>query len=122
MNEFEDLIGKTIVKVRGLEQGSEEVVFTLDDGTRCRMVHWQSCCEDVHLHDFIGEADDLIGEPVLLARESMSDQGLPGDPESSESQTWTFYTIATRKGYVDMRWWGQSNGYYSESVTFEVMA
>ena len=59
----------------------------------------------------------LIGEEILLAEEATSNENPKGiKPEYQESFTWTFYKLATRKGYVDIRWYGESNGYYSEAV------
>jgi hypothetical protein len=61
---------------------------------------------------------DLEGVPLLRAEESTNlfDIIKNIEKEFSESGTWTFYKFATIKGYVDVRWLGESNGYYSESV------
>lgn len=40
----------------------------------------------------------------------------PGD--EWDSHTWTFYRFVTMLGTVTVRWLGESNGYYSESVDF----
>lgn len=114
--EFSVLVGRTIVKIDGLSEGSDRVRIECDDGAAFLMVHFPDCCEDVAVEDVCGDVADLIGSPVLLAEES-TNRDEP-KPDWSESFTWTFYKLATARGHVTIRWLGQSNGYYSESVAF----
>lgn len=118
MIEFEDLLGKTLTSVTG-DAGDDEVVFVTDDGTVYKLYHAQDCCESVSINDICGDLQDLVGSPITLAEEAVSDEN-PNDvvKKYQESFTWTFYKLATIKGYVDIRWYGESNGYYSESVSF----
>lgn len=120
---FEDLIGKTLTSVTG-GVSDDRMLFTTEDGTTYAMHHRQDCCESVSLEDICGDISDLIGSPVLQAEESTSDENPEGVPakEYQDSFTWTFYRIATIKGSVALRWYGESNGYYSESVDFERVA
>lgn len=117
---FSSILGKTLTAVRNHDNG--EIFFSASDGTEYHMYHSQDCCESVYIESIVGDLNDLIGEPLLLAEEVES---LPLTAEQSslekgdDSFTWTFYKLATRKGYVDIRWFGSSNGYYSESVDFE---
>lgn len=90
--------------------------FTKDNGDKWAMFHDQDCCEEVYLEDIVGELDDLIGSPLLVAYVETSDDAPLNDYE--DSWTWTFYRFATIKGSVVLRWYGTSNGYYSESVDF----
>lgn len=110
------LTGLTLAKIKGMQRGSQEIVFETTCGRLFRMYHMQDCCERVDVEDIWGDCEDLIGSPITLARESVNSNQ---DPEPWESSTWTFYNLATNKGSVDIRWLGKSNGYYSERVTFE---
>ena len=113
---FSELKGKTLKEIRGLETGNDNVRFITEEGEVYRMFHDQECCEDVRIEDVCGDVDDLIGSEILMAEEAREEGRLN---EYDDSYTWTFYKLATIKGYVTIRWYGTSNGYYSEGVDFE---
>ena len=79
--------------------------------------HIQDCCESVEIVDICGDLEDLVGSPILVAEECVSDASKGDEGLSDFSGTWTFYRFASMKGTVTVRWLGQSNGYYSEGVT-----
>jgi len=110
--EIKDMVGKTFTRVTG-GAGDGEMVFE-NDTERYVFTHDQDCCESVDINDVVGDLSDLVGEPLLMAEEVSGYIG--PEPEYADSYTYTFYKFATRRGYVDVRWLGESNGYYSESV------
>ena len=113
-----ELVGKTLVKVE--QVGDQEIFFTTNEGKQYKLYHWQDCCESVTIEDVMGDLADLVGEPILIAEEATSDENPDGvETDIWGTCTWTFYKFATRKGSVTIRWYGESNGYYSESVDFE---
>ena len=111
---IEDMIGKVFTSVT---QDGYEMVFA-NETEKFRFFHYQDCCESVYIESIVGDLSDLEGEPLLIAEEVSSETEQIND-NCSDSCTWTFYKFATRKGYVDVRWLGESNGYYSESVDLE---
>lgn len=134
-----ELLGETLKSIQ-VNSDQDRITFETHDGKEYVMYHSQDCCESVSIDDIIGDLNDLIGYPITMAEEvSNGGRGendydadynvkgvrLPDWPEgikkpdyAPESYTWTFYKLATIKGSVTIRWYGTSNGYYSESVTF----
>lgn len=132
MTEFESLLGKTLARVE-VSADKDEILFGTTEGRLYRQYHSQDCCESVMVEEVIGDLDDLIGQPILLAEEvtytgedadptNQWPEGVPTPDYRPESYTWTFYKLATIKGAVTIRWYGTSNGYYSESVYFSEAA
>ena len=105
------LNGKHLIKVTA---ASDQVVFVTSEGVY-RLYHQQDCCEEVYLYDIDGDISDMQDTYCCCAY--MSQQY--NEQSEDYSKTWTFYSIQTAKGYVWLRWIGESNGYYSESVDFE---
>ena len=115
----EHLVGLVFASIAGAVHGDEMAIVT-DQGRRFVFYHDQDCCETVQIDDIVGDLSDLICVPILQAEEVTSSntnpEGVPV-PEYQESYTWTFYKFATIKGSVTVRWYGESNGHYSESVS-----
>lgn len=119
-SKFEDLIGKTITKIEGAEKGNDCITFYTREGDIYQLSHYQDCCESVYIEDVCGDINDLLNSPIMRASEDTNRTDPPAEG-SDDSYTWTFYNIATFNGHVTIRWFGSSNGYYSESVDFVKM-
>jgi hypothetical protein len=89
-----EMVGKTFGRI---EHIGDELHFHMVDGTHYRMYHSQDCCESVYIEDIVGDLDAFRDDAYM----------------------WTFYEFATIKGSVTIRWYGESNGYYSTSVDLE---
>ena len=113
--EFKELTGQVCQSVVNVD--NESIHFTTVDNVVYRLEHIQDCCECVSVDDICGDLEDLVGNPIVQAEEFSNDYRGP-KTHGEESFTWTFYKLATIKGSVTIRWYGSSNGYYSESVSF----
>jgi len=120
---FEHLVGKKITYITGCGKGSKVIYFNTEDGCRYKMWHDQDCCETVTVDDVNGDPQRLIGMTILRAEESIN-----SGETNDGNETWTFYRITGRvdKCYwhnhtLVIRWYGESNGYYSEAVDFELL-
>ena len=132
---FEYLKGKTIVEVLydnkpvDLEDQKDEVDvdtvrFVLDTGESLVLYHERECCESVWLSDVTGDWRYILNETILFAELTTSSRLTEGaDPEEAwpdEYENWSFYKLATNRGFITLAWKGVSNGYYSTSVQLEI--
>lgn len=116
---FESLKGKTIFRI-DVDDDKECIKFVCDDGKTYQLIYHHDCCASCSIEDICGDLEDLIGNPLLVAEEVDNIEAPPLEGTSKyDSYTWVFYKLDTIKGGVVIRWFGVSNGYYSERATFE---
>lgn len=127
------LLGKVLTEI---QDNKSMIIFHCESGEVYKMFHEQGCCETVEIEDIEGDLRDLIGNPILMAEEVTNEEFVSAfnarfskknewdeyvdenGERKPDSFTWTFYKFATIKGYVTVRWFGESNGYYCERVDF----
>ena len=105
---IEKLIGQVVVEVNASD---DKLTFQLESGARVTFRHYQDCCEGVYIEDIEGDLTDLLNTPLVVAEEATKE-----NDQTSEWGMWTFYRFATERGWVVVRWYGESNGYYGVGV------
>lgn len=115
----EELAGKTIINLDDSANG--DLRFTMDDGSVYEMGYIPDCCATCDIESGLSDLQAMVGQKLVSVSMDTSSER-PADvakPEyEPESQTWTFYTFRSNEATAQLRWFGESNGYYSESVTF----
>lgn len=96
------------------DSGDDSIVINFEDGSSLEMYHEQDCCEEVWIEDIESNKniDDYKDAVVIDMYVTTAE-----NTASSESGTFTFYNLNTSKGSINIRWNGESNGYYSEEVS-----
>lgn len=118
---LDEFIGKTIQEIHVSDKKEPmTIMFIMSDEKILAMEHAQDCCEYVYLADVVGDMQDIVGLPLVMAEVVTYDDGdedMPPLPSSGDGMNrWTYYKFATQRGYVTLRWYGTSNGYYSVGV------
>ena len=81
------------------------------------MMHQDDCCEEVFLEDIVGYPEFMCPSDILYAEmRTNSDEEPHENVDPDGSYLWTYYSVDTTKGGLSIRWFGSSNGYYSERV------
>lgn len=122
--ELQELIGTKIIDVtlfdydNFTEEDGEYIINLLGiktDKGNMFFYYWEDVGNNVHLEDGFEDLRKMIGEQILKAEVVINREDEPLD-EWDESHTWTYYKISSLNYDCTLRFYGSSNGCYSESV------
>lgn len=103
----------------------EDICGDLDDILRSRILLAEMVCSADPSEDIIAKRKAEYEEARARFKPRRDGDEFywygpsPDNDWQEGSETWSFYKLSTIKGSVTIRWYGSSNGYYSETVTFE---
>lgn len=121
----EEIIGK-VLKDYSVNGNYDKLTLRFDDDSCCKFYHEQDCCENVQIHSDSLELEflrlyfgkEITGfyqdEPSIKPEEIFDAERL----RWLDSYTVTDLVFQFGEEKVVVRWLGESNGYYSESVNF----
>lgn len=114
-----DLVGRTVTAIE-LDEADESIRFTFADGVQQAFTTDGDCCSHTWINDLIG-VESLIGHEITAVEET----DLP-EPEGDRVKGYDEYApdvladyslkIATSRGYFDLIYRNDSNGYYGGSL------
>ena len=107
---LDNMVGRV---VKYVDIDHDQMKITCEDNSVFTFYHEQDCCECVYIADTEGEPMSLKGWKLLLVdMEATKESSWDRD----ESKTTTVVKFVTDENTVSVKWIGESNGYYSESV------
>lgn len=108
---MKNLIGATILSAT--THYNDNLLYIETDKGTMRFYHDQECCESVWLEDGLEDLEKMLHAEVI---ENYDEDALN---EYDYSYTWTYYKISTLNHDCTLRFYGTSNGCYSEDVDIE---
>jgi len=110
---MEELLQKTIVKIE-LNENNDQIVFLTDSGDGIKRIAYHvegDCCSVSWIYSLSG-VKNLLGQKVIeVIRKELPE---PSESEQKGHDVLQDYgiTLKTEKGYFDLVYRNESNGYY----------
>ena len=122
-NDNIDLLKGLTVKTIDAFEGGGDIMITTNCGRQFRFTHFQDCCEHVDIYSIDGDLKRLEGFRLVDVQMETVDEpeGWADSDEAKWADSYTFTDVVfkTNAQTICVKWFGESNGYYSEGVDFE---
>lgn len=114
MDDFKDLVGKTVTAIKVDEPKGGTIIFETDAGTFLYQAEGDCCSSSWFEH--VTGVESLIGQRVEMAEE-IEAPAIPPEDEAGHDVLCNYgYRLTTAKGFFEIEMRNDSNGYYGGYV------